>query len=89
MKNDPTFLRRTGSMILDRVNKIAYAAISKRTSPKVLNDFALKMNYQTVSFNSFHKNAVYHHTNVMMCLGEDFVLICLESIGNKKKKIQL
>ena len=85
-ENDHLFLEGTGSMILDRVNKIAYAAISERTSPKVLNDFALKMNYQTVSFNSFHKNAAIYHTNVMMCLGEDFVLICLESIGNEKEK---
>jgi len=88
-ENDLLFLEGTGSMILDRVNKIAYAAISERTSPQVLEDFALKMNYQTVSFNSFHKNAAIYHTNVMMCLGEDFVLICLESIGNEKEKMQL
>ena len=74
------FLEGTGSMVLDRVNQIAYAAISERTSEKILDDFANQMNYEIMSFSSFYQSNLIYHTNVMMCLGNDFALIGLETI---------
>jgi hypothetical protein len=76
-------------MILDRVNKISYAAISERTSEKILIDFGRQMNYEIISFSSIHKNAAIYHTNVMMCLGDAFSLICLESIESLREQKKL
>jgi hypothetical protein len=75
------FLEGTGSMVLDRDHKIAYACLSPRTNKEVLDDFCLKMNYKPVCFHAFDENnqAIYH-TNVMMCVGDAYVVICLNSI---------
>ena len=81
------FLEGTGSMILDRINKIAYASISERTSEKILNDFANQMNYKIISFSSFYQSNLIYHTNVMMCLGNDFALVGLNSIKSTLEKI--
>ena len=80
------FLEGTGSMVLDRVNQIAYAAISERTSEKILDDFANQMNYEIMSFSSFYQSNLIYHTNVMMCLGNDFALIGLETIKEVNEK---
>jgi len=81
------FLEGTGSMVLDRDNRIAYACISPRTSAEVLKEFCKKMNYQAVLFHAVDANgrAIYH-TNVLMCVGEQFVVICLEAISNEDEK---
>ena len=72
------YLEGTGSMILDRENKIAYAALSERTSKKILVDFGQKMNYNILYFNALHTvnniQSPIYHTNVMMCLEIDFLL---------------
>ena len=72
------FLEGTGSMVLDRENKIAYACISPRTNKKILNVFCDKMNYTACTFeaNDENGNQIYH-TNVMMCVADKFVVICL------------
>lgn len=77
------FLEGTGSMVLDRDNKIAYACLSPRTDEKVLNDFCTRMNYKPVVFDATDGNgqAIYH-TNVLMCVADKFVVICLESIAD-------
>ncbi len=75
------FLEGTGSMVLDRDNRIAYACISPRTDEKVLADFCRQMNYKPVTFHATdgNKQPIYH-TNVMMCVADKYVVICLESI---------
>jgi len=77
------FLEGTGSMVLDRESKIAYACISPRTDEKVLADFCSQMNYKPVVFNATDGNgqAIYH-TNVLMCVADRYVVICLESISD-------
>lgn len=77
------FLEGTGSMVLDRENRIAYACISPRTDEKVLVDFCSQMNYKPVIFNATAGNgqAIYH-TNVLMCVADKYVVICLESISD-------
>ena len=77
------FLEGTGSMVLDRDNRFAYACISLRTDEKVLSDFCGQMNYTPVVFHATDGNgqAIYH-TNVLMCVADKYVVICLESIAD-------
>ncbi len=81
------FLEGTGSMVLDRDNRLAYACLSPRTSSIVLNDFCKKMDYQPIIFHSKDKsgNDIYH-TNVMMCVADQYVVICLDSIHDTLEK---
>lgn len=81
------FLEGTGSMVLDRENKICYACLSPRTHTEVLNDFAQKLDYRTVTFTSLDANGKeVYHTNVMMCVAKKYVVICLESIKDEKER---
>ncbi|MBF6597545.1 MAG: amidinotransferase [Fermentimonas sp.] len=84
------FLEGTGSMVLDRRKHIAYCCRSARTSEKVLSEFCSVMNYQPVVFDAFDKNNnQIYHTNVIMNIGMQVAVICLESIKdeNDRKKI--
>jgi hypothetical protein len=78
------FLEGTGSMVLDRINRIAYACISPRTDVEVLKEFSQKMNYRLVSFTATDdREKQIYHTNVVMSVGDKFAVICLESILDK------
>ena len=87
------FLEGTGSVILDRVNKIAYAGISDRTMPEVLDAFCEETGYQQVTFSAMQtvegKRLPIYHTNVMMCVGEAFAVVCLDSIDNPEERALL
>lgn len=75
------YLEGTGSMVLDRQNKIAYACISPRTHTDVLNEFCKKIGYQSCVFHAVDSNGLpIYHTNVMMCIADELAVICLESI---------
>lgn len=81
------FLEGTGSMVLDRVNHVAYACLSRRTNKKVLDEFCRKMSYKPMVFEaSDHFGQPIYHTNVMMSIGEKFAVICLESIRNEQQR---
>lgn len=81
------FLEGTGSMVLDRDNKIAYACISPRTDKAILSDFAKQMNYRAVAFTAVdEKGREIYHTNVMMCVADKYVVICLDSIADKQEQ---
>lgn len=81
------FLEGTGSMVLDRTNKIAYACLSPRTAPEVLTDWATKSGFSIVSFISFDSNgAPIYHTNVMMCVADRYAVICLDSIASQVER---
>jgi len=80
-EHENIFLEGTGSMVLDRDNKIAYACISARTNIKALEDFCKKMGYTACSFTAVDMNgSEIYHTNVMMCIADKYVVICLDSI---------
>ncbi|HEY2350353.1 MAG TPA: arginine deiminase-related protein, partial [Puia sp.] len=81
------FLEGTGSMVLDREKRLAYACLSPRTSNVVLQDFCKKLNYRAVVFHAANESgqAIYH-TNVMMCVADKFVVICLDSITDASEK---
>ncbi len=78
------FLEGTGSMVLDRENHIVYACKSIRTSVKLLDLFAETMGYTVCLFESFSRNNnPIYHTNVVMSVGTDYAVICLESIKDE------
>jgi hypothetical protein len=85
------FLEGTGSLVLDRSNRIAYACVSSRTNEEVLNAWTKQMNgYKVVKFHSFdaQDKAVYH-TNVVMCMGDTFAVICLQSIKDLDERLMV
>ena len=84
------FLEGTGSMILDRVNNIVYACISPRTDSLLLDKFCELTEYRKMVFHAVDANGQdIYHTNVMMALGETFVIICLETIRNETERKEL
>ena len=84
------FLEGTGSMVLDRENKIAFACISPRTDIDVLNEFSKLMDYYTVVFHSVdEKERPIYHTNVMMCIADHYAVVCLESLPIEEEKEKL
>ena len=86
-ENDNLFLEGTGSMVLDREHKIAYACTSARTDSKVFKDFGKTMGYKCIEFSAVDENGrPIYHTNVMMCVGEKFVVINLNSIHDREEK---
>lgn len=86
-ENDNHFLEGTGSMVLDRDRKIAYACLSPRTDKAVFEEWCSKMNYTPCSFYSVDENGgEIYHTNVMMCVADAYVVICLDSIRNTAER---
>tara|TARA_B100000927_G_scaffold109334_1_gene88278 strand:+ start:510 stop:1445 length:936 start_codon:yes stop_codon:yes gene_type:complete len=85
-ENKNQYLEGTGSMILDRENKICYAAISVRTNKQVClnfcNDFSYKPIFFVANQNVQGKRLPIYHTNVMMCIADKFAIICLNSIDS-------
>ena len=82
------FLEGTGSMVPDRENKIAYACISPRTDRDVLDLFCEHAGYRPVTFDAVdEKGQAIYHTNVLMCVGTGFAVICLDSIPNPDEKL--
>ena len=75
------YLEGTGSMVLDRANRIAYACVSTRTHLDPLGDFAQRMDYEVVAFDAVDGDGVpIYHTNVLMNVGEELAVICAEAI---------
>lgn len=77
------FLEGTGSVVLDRVNKVCYAALSDRTDEGAVHLFCDAFGYQAVCFSTLHPSGKpVYHTNVIMCIGSEFVVICEEVISD-------
>ena len=86
-ENEDRFLEGTGSIIFDHENKMAYACISPRTDEYLFKEVCDKLNYSPVIFHSLDENDVLvYHTNVMMCIGKGFAVICLETIKDLSEK---
>lgn len=86
-ENDQLFLEGTGSMVLDRDHKIAYACLSPRTDHKILTDWCLRLGYRPVSFTATdQQGAPIYHTNVMMCVADHFAVICLDAITDSLER---
>jgi hypothetical protein len=89
-EEDNKFLEGTGSLIFDRENRIAYAALSERTHPDVIQHFEEKIDYKVVTFTSNQtvgdKRLPIYHTNVMMAMGDGFAVICLDTIDDATER---
>jgi len=89
-ESENKFLEGTGSMILDRENRIAYCSISKRSNEDLFIEFCEDFEFTPVLFNSYQsvgdKRLPIYHTNVMMCVATNYVVICLDSIDDKKQR---
>lgn len=84
------FLEGTGSIVFDYMNKIAYASRSARTNEDVLNNICEKLEYKPIVFDAVDETgqAIYH-TNVLMCVGSKFAIICLDSIQREDDQEKL
>ena len=81
------YLEGTGSMVLDRANRVAYACLSSRTQLDPLGDFAQRMDYDVVSFDAVDRDGIpIYHTNVLMNVGEAVAVICDEAIARDDQR---
>ena len=81
------FLEGTGSMVLDRANRVAYACVSSRTHLDPLGEFAQRMGYDVVAFDAVDSGGVpIYHTNVLMNVGEQLAVICAEAIPRDEQR---
>ena len=86
-EDDDQFLEGTGSLVLDRTGKLAFACLSDRTHPGLLDKFCVLMGYEAVMFNAVDQNNMpIYHTNVVMMMGTNVVVICLEAIADEEEK---
>ncbi|WP_035092098.1 citrulline utilization hydrolase CtlX [Aquimarina macrocephali] len=92
-EDEELFLEGTGSLVLDRVNRKAYCALSPRADEDLFIEFCEDFEYTPVVFTAYQtvnkKRLPIYHTNVMMGVGETFAVICLESIDDKKERKNL
>jgi len=84
------YLEGTGSVVLDRVNRKAYCALSVRADEELFIEFCEDFEYTPVIFTAYQsvdgsRKPIYH-TNVMMCLAETFAVICLDALDDKKER---
>ena len=87
LEKEGIFLEGTGSMVLDHQNKLAYGCLSERLDKNAFYEWCDKMQFKAIAFKAVDDKAQpIYHTNVMMCIGDQFVVICLESIPNEQEK---
>ena len=89
-EEEKIYLEGTGSMILDRQNQKAYCALSERADEELFIEFCEDFEYTPIVFTANQtvnntREAIYH-TNVMMCVAEQFAIVCLASIDDKKER---
>ena len=93
-ENEEKYLEGTGSMIFDHDHKIAYGSVSLRLDEELFRKFCHKIGYEPVVFHSFQNAGTerlpIYHTNVMMCVADKFVVICLDCIDDEmeREKVQ-
>lgn len=87
------FLEGTGAMVLDRVNRKAYCALSPRADEELFIEFCEDFEYTPVIFKAYqqvnNEQLPIYHTNVMMALGVDFAVVCLDTITDKSERKNL
>lgn len=89
LENENIFLEGTGSLVLDRKNKKAYCSLSERADEKLLDIFCKDAGYKKIAFHSCQtvdeERKPIYHTNVMMAMGENYAILCADSIVNLNK----
>lgn len=89
-EKDNLFLEGTGSMIFDHDNKLAYGSVSLRLDEGLFRKFCSDFGFQPVVFHSYQtageERLPIYHTNVMMCVADKFVVICLDCIDDESER---
>ena len=86
-ESENLFLEGTGSVVFDHKNKVAFAATSSRTSEIVFLELCKQIQYTPIMFSAFDENGQpIYHTNVIMCMGDDFVVVCLECLPDEQSR---
>lgn len=89
-EEDDLFLEGTGNLLLDRTNEIAYCALSPRADEGLVIEFCEDFEMNPVIFEAFQtvdgERKNIYHTNVMMCLGDTFAVICADTIDDKQER---
>ena len=92
-ENEGKFLEGTGSMIFDHDNKLAYGSVSLRLDEKLFREFCEKFGFTPVVFHSYqtanNERLPIYHTNVMMCVADQFVVICLDCIDDETERVNV
>ena len=90
LEKEGTFLEGTGSMVLDHQNKIAYGCLSERLDKATFTNWCHKMQFKPITFKAVDDKAQpIYHTNVLMCMANQFVVICSDSIPNEQERQML
>lgn len=90
LEPDGLFLEGTGAMVLDHIDRVAYAVSSNRTDPIALERFCAHFNYEPMVFDARDAHGVpVYHTNVLMCIATDFVLIGLNMIADGARRAEI
>lgn len=86
LEPDGLFLEGTGAMVLDHIDRVAYAVRSDRTDPIALERFAAHFNFEPMMFDAYDNNGLpIYHTNVLMCIGTDFAMIGTDMIPDVRR----
>ena len=89
-EEDGYFLEGTGSIVLDRANGKAYCALSPRADEELFIEFCEDFDMNPIIFEAFQtvngERKLIYHTNVMMCIGETYAVICADAIDDKKER---
>ena len=92
-EDEGVFLEGTGSLLLDRQNELAYCSLSDRAHEELLIEFCEDMEYTPVIFTANQsvgdQRMPIYHTNVMMAMGEEYAVVCLDSIDDKTERKNL
>lgn len=90
LEPDGVFLEGTGAMVLDHIERVAYAARSNRTNEVALERFCTHFNFEPVVFDAADaKGQAIYHTNVLMCIGTDFALIGLATVKSPARRAEI
>lgn len=90
LEPDGLFLEGTGAMVLDHIDRVAYAVESDRTNPIALERFCTHFNFEPMVFQAQDEKGVpIYHTNVLMCIGTDFALIGLDMIADPERRAEV
>jgi len=81
------YLESTGSLILDRINRVAYVALSERSKYEVARTWSKKLNYSLITFHTnTRQGPPVYHTNVVMAIGEKWVVVCFDVVKDEKER---
>jgi hypothetical protein len=85
-ESESKFLEGTGSLVLDRLNRLAYACLSSRTDLDTLGEFAQILDYEIIAFDAVDRSGTpIYHTNVMLSIGTEFAVLCSDSIAESQR----